>query len=85
MNTLTSASINPVSMSIARESAAVLYAVRALFARLGALLNYDAEQRIRASDEAYLAESGDRYELEFRMRELDRAPSRAYLMQGYRG
>ncbi|NRR30672.1 DUF3563 family protein [Oxalobacteraceae bacterium] len=72
-------------MSIARDSAAVLYAVRALFARVAGLLNYDAEQRARARDEAYLAESGDRYELEFRMRELERAPHQVHWMHGFRG
>lgn len=85
MTPFTTASINPVSMSIARESAAVLYAVRALFARVATFLSYDAEQSARARDEAYLAESGDRYELEFRMRELDRAPSQAHWMHGFRG
>ncbi|MFM9434777.1 hypothetical protein ACFDR9_001839 [Janthinobacterium sp. CG_23.3] len=57
-------------------------AVRSFFARAKAALAQSAESRERAYEEAYLSESVDRYDLEFRMRELARANPQPYWMTG---
>lgn len=46
--------------------------VRAHVADICTYLAQSSEERQRAREEAYLAEAVDRYDLEFRMRELDR-------------
>ncbi|MET3130074.1 hypothetical protein AAKU55_000315 [Oxalobacteraceae bacterium GrIS 1.11] len=57
-------------------------AARSFFARIGAFLAHGAERRECSYEEAYLAESSDRYDLEFRMRELARANPQPYWMTG---
>lgn len=56
---------------VAIEHAAA--SVRKLVADFCEYLAQSAEARQHARDEAYLAEAVDRYDLEYRMRELDRA------------
>ena len=50
--------------------------------RVGAWLNHSSDRRERAYEEAYLAESTDRYDLEYRMRELARANPQPSWMSG---
>ncbi|MBG6221240.1 MULTISPECIES: DUF3563 family protein [unclassified Janthinobacterium] len=50
--------------------------------RLGTWLKQRSERRERAVEEAYLAESTDRYDLEYRMRELARANPQPSWMSG---
>ena len=50
--------------------------------RLGTWLAQNSDHRERASEEAYLAESTDRYDLEDRMRELARANPQPRWMSG---
>ena len=50
--------------------------------RVGAWLNQSSDRRERAYEEAYLAESTDRYDLEYRMRELARANPQPSWMSG---
>ncbi|MBB5607708.1 MULTISPECIES: DUF3563 family protein [unclassified Janthinobacterium] len=54
----------------------------AVLKRLGAYLSHSTDHRERAYEEAYLAESADRYDLEFRMRELARANPQPSWMSG---
>ena len=57
-------------------------AARAFFAKVHASLTQTAEDRERAYEEAYLSEAVDRYDLEFRMRELSRANPQPIWMAG---
>ncbi len=57
-------------------------AARAFFARVHTALTQTPEDRERAYEEAYLSESVDRYDLEFRMRELSRANPQPLWMAG---
>ena len=50
--------------------------------RLGNWLVLNGDHRERAYEEAYLAESTDRYDLEYRMRELSRAHPQPSWMSG---
>ena len=50
--------------------------------RLGTWLAQNSDHRERAYEEAYLAESTDRYDLEYRMRELSRAHPQPSWMSG---
>lgn len=63
-------------------AAGVAAAARTLFSRIHTFLTQTAEHRERAYEEAYLAESTDRYDLEFRMRELARSNPQPYWMTG---
>ncbi|HAT29724.1 MAG TPA: hypothetical protein DCW29_02375 [Janthinobacterium sp.] len=56
--------------------------VRSVATRVHTFFVQSAEHRERAYEEAYLAESVDRYDLEFRMRELARANPQPYWMSG---
>nr|WP_242404671.1 DUF3563 family protein [Janthinobacterium agaricidamnosum] len=49
---------------------------------MAAFLSGGSDHRERAYEEAYLAESTDRYDLEFRMRELARANPQPSWMTG---
>ncbi len=49
---------------------------------IGAFLSQSPDHRERAYEEAYLAESTDRYDLEYRMRELSRAHPQPSWMSG---
>ncbi|MGN6087251.1 DUF3563 family protein [Trinickia sp.] len=49
-----------------------------LFSRLFLLLTQTAEARQKARNDAYLAEASDLYDLEFRMRKLDREAAVAH-------
>lgn len=60
--------------AIRQAAHAVLAGVSSFFA----FLARDAEEHERARTEAYLAEAVDRYDLEFRMRELDRGLSNSH-------
>ncbi len=83
MSASTFGSTSPVFTSTARDAvAAASHAVYALLARVAVFFSVDSEQRARARQEAYLAESADRYELEYRMRELDRAEAKPYWLTG---
>lgn len=83
MSASTFVSAGPAFTSTARDSAAAASgAFFALLARVAVFFSVDSEQRERDRQEAYLAESGDRYELEYRMRELDRAEAKPYWMTG---
>lgn len=62
--------------------AAGVAAARTLLSRIQTFLTQTTEHRERAYEEAYLAESTDRYDLEFRMRELSRANPQPYWMTG---
>jgi hypothetical protein len=64
------------------ESNNVVATVRAAISRVAAFLSGDTDHRERAYEEAYLAESTDRYDLEFRMRELSRANPQPSWMAG---
>jgi hypothetical protein len=55
---------------------------RVLLLRIGKLFSIDAEQRDRERQEACLARSADRYELEYHMREFDRAAPGPYWLTG---
>ncbi len=50
--------------------------------RVGTWLAQSSDHRERAYEEAYLAESTDRYDLEYRMRELARANPQPSWMSG---
>lgn len=69
----------------AESHGTVLTAVRAFLTRVHKFLTDDGFERDRASREAYLAESTDRYDLELRMRELDRPQAQSYWMTGLNG
>lgn len=60
-------------------------AARAFLTRVHKFLTDDGFERDRACRETYLAESSDRYDLELRMRELDRPQSQTYWMTGLNG
>jgi hypothetical protein len=49
-----------------------------LLSRLFLFLTKSTEQRVKERNDAYLAEATDLYDLEFRMRKLDRDASAAY-------
>lgn len=70
------------SASFSTGAAAITAHIRSFFARVYAALAQTADDRERAYEEAYLAESSDRYDLEFRMRELARANPQPYWMAG---
>ena len=69
----------PASGAFLTDAAAT---ARSFFARAYAALTQSAETRERAYEDAYLSESVDRYDLEFRMRELARANPQPYWMTG---
>ncbi|MDC8760804.1 DUF3563 family protein [Janthinobacterium fluminis] len=62
--------------------AAVGAALRSLATRAYTALKQSVKRPGRNYEEAYLAESVDRYDLEFRMRELARANPQPYWMTG---
>lgn len=83
MSASTSGSASPVFTWIARDAVvAATNAVSALLARAVKFFSIDSEQRERERREDYLAESADRYQLEYRMRELDRAEPQQYWLTG---
>jgi hypothetical protein len=49
-----------------------------LLSRLFLFLTQTTEERVKARNDAYLAEATDLYDLEFRMRKLDREAAVAY-------
>ncbi|QCP54577.1 DUF3563 domain-containing protein [Trinickia violacea] len=49
-----------------------------LLSRLFLFLTQSTEQRLKERSDAYLAEASDLYDLEFRMRKLDREAAVAY-------
>ncbi|MGV2290897.1 DUF3563 family protein [Trinickia sp. YCB016] len=49
-----------------------------LLSRLFLFLTKSTEQRVKEHNDAYLAEATDLYDLEFRMRKIDREASVAY-------
>lgn len=49
-----------------------------LLSRLFLFLTKSTEQRVKERNDAYLAEATDLYDLEFRMRKIDREASVAY-------
>ena len=49
---------------------------------ISAFLSQSPDHRERAYEEAYLAESTDRYDLEFRMRKQDRSHGGSYWSNG---
>ena len=64
------------------QSNNIVATVATALKRLGAYLSHSTDHRERAYEEAYLAESADRYDLEFRMRELARANPQPTWMSG---
>lgn len=83
MHASTFGSISLAFISNTRDAiAAASDTIFSLLARVAVFISVDSEQRARARQEAYLADSVDRYELEYRMRELDRADARPYWLTG---
>jgi hypothetical protein len=82
MSASTFGSASPVFTWIARDAVVAANAVSALLARAVKFFSIDGEQRERERREDYLAESADRYQLEYRMRELDRAEPQQYWLTG---
>lgn len=84
MSTTTITFINTPVFSPASSAfvADAVSTVRAALSRVRTFLTQSAEHRERAYEEAYLSESVDRYDLEFRMRELARANPQPYWMTG---
>lgn len=56
----------------ARFSQELVTALRAAVAQLATYIGQSAEERELKYQEAYLAQATDRYDLEYRIRELDR-------------
>ena len=63
--------VSPVAY-FARCSQELVTALRTAAVRLAAYIGQSAEERERKHEEAYLAQATDRYDLEYRIRELDR-------------
>jgi DNA topoisomerase VI subunit B len=70
----TSSASHPVSSiaDFARFSQDLVTALRTAAAQLATYIGQSAEERERKHEEAYLAQATDGYDLEYRIRELDR-------------
>lgn len=60
----------------------IVASVRSGASHLQSFLTQSSEHRQATYEEAYLAESVDRYDLEYRMRELDRANHQPFWLTG---
>jgi hypothetical protein len=70
---LTSSAAHQVSpATFARFSQELVTALRTATAQLATYIGQSAEERELKYQEAYLAQATDRYDLEYRIRELDR-------------